>query len=258
LGYMISHDSISPDPEKVDILERWPKPRTTSKLQQFAGFVNYYRKFINGYAEIAIPLYDSIKENNVDNGKNSRTQHVRWTKEREEAFDTLITKLRKQKSLSQPKQDDSLIIETGASSRAIGSILSRKINDSQITEPLAFFSRVPKRHETHYPTQKKELLAIVETLKRQRHWFHSHKTILIRTDNKSLENLKSFATTNSGRLAQWRLLLGTYNLPIEKRSGENNARADTLSRLLTTDKKLEPVEQKKSIGYNDNGKKDND
>jgi hypothetical protein len=44
--------------------------------------------------------------------KNNRTQHVRGTREREEAFYTLRTKLRKRISLSQPKQDDSLIIET--------------------------------------------------------------------------------------------------------------------------------------------------
>jgi hypothetical protein len=127
---MISYDSISPDPKKVDILEKWPKPRTTRELQQFAGLVNYYRKFINGYAKIAIPLCDSIKENNVDNGKNCRTQHVRWTREREEAFDTSRTKPRKQISFSQPKQDNLLIIESDASSRAIRSIVSRNINDS--------------------------------------------------------------------------------------------------------------------------------
>jgi Reverse transcriptase (RNA-dependent DNA polymerase) len=69
LGYMISHDSISSDLKKVNILERWPKPRTTHELQQFTGFVNYYRKFIDGYAKISIPLYESIKKNNVDNGK---------------------------------------------------------------------------------------------------------------------------------------------------------------------------------------------
>jgi hypothetical protein len=83
----------------VVILERWQKSRTQSELQQFAGFVNYHRKKIDGYARVAIPLYDSIKENNVDNGKTSRTQHLRLTRDREEAFHTLRTKLKKQKRL---------------------------------------------------------------------------------------------------------------------------------------------------------------
>jgi RNase H-like domain found in reverse transcriptase len=113
----------------------------------------------------------------------------------------LRTKLRERISLSQPKKDDTLIIGTDALSRAIGSIVSRKVVGSHKTEPLALFLRILKTHETHYPTHIKELLAIVETLKRQRHWFHSDEAILIRTDNKSLEHLQSFATTNSGRLA---------------------------------------------------------
>jgi hypothetical protein len=61
----------------VNILERWPKQRTTHELQQFTGIVNYYRKIIDGYAKIATALYDSIRENNMVKEKNNRTQHVR-------------------------------------------------------------------------------------------------------------------------------------------------------------------------------------
>jgi hypothetical protein len=46
----------------VTILEKWPKLLTTRELQQFTGFPNYYRKFIDGYGEITIPPYDSIKK----------------------------------------------------------------------------------------------------------------------------------------------------------------------------------------------------
>jgi hypothetical protein len=70
LGHMKSHDAISHHPDKVNILGKWPKLRTTRKLQQFTGFVNYFRKFIDQYAKIVIPLYDSIKENIGNKGRN--------------------------------------------------------------------------------------------------------------------------------------------------------------------------------------------
>jgi hypothetical protein len=64
--------------------------------------------------KLAIPLYDSIIGSNGKNGRNGKTQHMRWTIGREEAFGTLKTKLRKQIRLSLPKQDNTLTIETDA------------------------------------------------------------------------------------------------------------------------------------------------
>jgi hypothetical protein len=66
---MISRDFISSEPRNVNILEKWPKPCTSGETQQFTGFVNDYRKFTDGYAKIAISLYDTIKENSCNNGR---------------------------------------------------------------------------------------------------------------------------------------------------------------------------------------------
>jgi hypothetical protein len=108
----------------VSALEKSPKPRTARELQQFTGFVHYYRKLIDDYAKIAIPLYNGKKENYGNDVRNGKTQHARWTRNGEETFDTLITKLKKQISLLQHKQEDLLDIVTEASSQAIASTVS--------------------------------------------------------------------------------------------------------------------------------------
>ena len=44
------------DPAKVTAITEWPVPRSMKEVQQFLGFANFYRKFINNYSAIASPL----------------------------------------------------------------------------------------------------------------------------------------------------------------------------------------------------------
>jgi len=39
-------------------------PKNTMELRRFLGMTQYYRQYINGYADLARPLYDMLKENN--------------------------------------------------------------------------------------------------------------------------------------------------------------------------------------------------
>ena len=57
LGHVISSEGISTDPEKIARVAQWPVPITKLELQQFLGFVNYYRRFIKDCASISKPLY---------------------------------------------------------------------------------------------------------------------------------------------------------------------------------------------------------
>ena len=55
LGYIISQGQIEMDPSKVSAVAEWPSP-PTRKRQQFLGFANFYRRFIQGYSQVAAPL----------------------------------------------------------------------------------------------------------------------------------------------------------------------------------------------------------
>ena len=43
LGFILSETGITPSPEKVEVIENFPKPKR--HLQPFLGICNYYRKF---------------------------------------------------------------------------------------------------------------------------------------------------------------------------------------------------------------------
>ena len=56
LGYILSPDGFAMASDKVDAILGWPVPRKVKDIQSFLGFCNFYRRFINGYSDITIPL----------------------------------------------------------------------------------------------------------------------------------------------------------------------------------------------------------
>ena len=53
LGHIVSLEGIATDPIKTEAILYWPQPKTVTDVRSFTGFINYYRKFIKGYAKIA-------------------------------------------------------------------------------------------------------------------------------------------------------------------------------------------------------------
>ena len=53
---MITKDGISVDPGKVDVVANWRRPSTVTEIRNFLGLAGYYRWFIEGFSNIALPL----------------------------------------------------------------------------------------------------------------------------------------------------------------------------------------------------------
>jgi hypothetical protein len=49
-------NQVRMDPVKVQGILDWPTPSSKKELQSFLGFVNFYRRFIRGFGDIAKPL----------------------------------------------------------------------------------------------------------------------------------------------------------------------------------------------------------
>ena len=84
LGHIISNKGIVPDKAKLTAVTVYPTPQTTKEVKQFMGISNYYRNFIPSYTHIAEPLHCLLR-------KSYKT--FNWTKECQESFDTLKSKL---------------------------------------------------------------------------------------------------------------------------------------------------------------------
>ena len=62
LGYIISAEGVKMNPKKIDTVVSWPIPTSTKELQSFLGFTNFYRRFINVYSRITLPLTELTKK----------------------------------------------------------------------------------------------------------------------------------------------------------------------------------------------------
>ena len=79
LGYVVSGEGITNDPEKTRLIEDWPIPQNLRQLRGFLGLSGYYRRFVKGYSAIAAPLHDLTK----------KSRSFLWTSECQQAFEEL-------------------------------------------------------------------------------------------------------------------------------------------------------------------------
>lgn len=56
LCYVITSEYVCLEQKKVQVVLDWPYPRTTTELQIFSGFSNYYKRLITNWCTVASPL----------------------------------------------------------------------------------------------------------------------------------------------------------------------------------------------------------
>lgn len=187
-------------------------------MRRFLGFCSYYRKFVKGFSSLAKPLY-TLTENQ---------SKFSWSEESQQAFEKLKLALTSSLILSFPGSEGKFILDTDASNIEIGAVLSQIQNDKE--KVIAYFNRVLVKAERNYCITRRELLAVVDSVKSFRHYLYGRR-FLIRTDHVSLNWLMSFRNLE-GQLARWLERLQQYDFEIQHRKGKVHKNSDGLSRRL--------------------------
>ena len=233
LGHVVGEGLVRPEHSKVDSVKQFQVPTTKSDVRTFLGLTGYYRKFIQEYAEIAAPLTDLTRKNTPN--------HVQWTAECDSAFNRLKDCLCCEPILRSPDFSLPFVLQTDASGRAIGAVLSQVGGDDE-EHPVAYYSRKLLPREEKYSTVEKECLAIILGIQTFRVYLLG-RPFVIQTDHRSLEWLDRLKE-NNGRLTRWSLALQPYQYSVQYRTGQKNGNADALSRYFVdaTSESKEEVE----------------
>jgi hypothetical protein len=216
LGHVIGADGIKPMQDKVTAIENWTAPTNVSEVRSFLGLTGYYRRFVRGYAAIALPL-NQLTKNSVP---------FCWTNEAQTAFDALKKAVSTAPVLAMPNVDLPFLVTTDASNFAIGAVLSQEKGDGE--HPVAFMSKTLSETEKKYGAYDKEMLAILESIRLWRPYL-SYEKFIVMTDHAPLTRLfKQKGLTP--RQTRWIDTLSSYTFDIVYKPGKTNVVADALSR----------------------------
>jgi hypothetical protein len=150
LGYIVSADGISADPEKVAAVKDFPTPLDLKSLRSFLGLASYYRRFIPCFSSMGQPLYALTRKD----------APFVWTGSCEEAFRRLKNLLTDAPILSYPDFEKEFFLETDASGTGLGALLTQK-QDTGLNQPIAYASRTLQSHERNYGVTELEALGVV-------------------------------------------------------------------------------------------------
>ena len=62
LGHVVSGNGVAVDPSKVEAITEWKAPTSVPEIRSFLGLVGYYRRFIENFSKIAMPMTELLKK----------------------------------------------------------------------------------------------------------------------------------------------------------------------------------------------------
>ena len=63
LGHVISAQGVQVDPQKIAAVENSEQPRTVTEVRSFLGLAGYYKRFVQDFSILALPLMRLTRKN---------------------------------------------------------------------------------------------------------------------------------------------------------------------------------------------------
>ena len=206
LGFIVDSSGIKTDPEKIKAIKEFPRPATVTQIKRFLGLAGWYRRFIYDFSTLSSNITSLMT------GKR-KSNPIVWTKEAEEAFNTLKDRLTTAPVLVAPDFTKPFTIQTDASTTGLAAVLFQEIDGKE--HPIAYASKTMNSSQRQYTVTEQECLAVLFGIEKFRPYVEGTKFRVL-TDHHSLlwiRNLKN----PSGRLCRWAINLSHHDFIIEHR-----------------------------------------
>ncbi|KAJ4801596.1 polyprotein [Rhynchospora pubera] len=212
LGHVISKEGLAVDLQKIVAVTDWKPPTTVTEVRSFLGLAGYYRRFVEGFSRISLPMTQLLHKG----------VKFEWTPARQKSFEELKQRLVTAPVLAMPVPGAGYVVNTDASRYGLGCVF---MQDDHV---IAYASRQLRPHEKNYPTHDLELAAVIFALKIWRHYLYGEKCKIF-TDHQSLKYVFTQKELNL-RQRRWLELMKDYDLEIVYHPRKSNVVADALSR----------------------------
>jgi len=255
LEFVVFTESVSMNLSRIDIIKTWFRSKMYWKIQVFLRFINFYRRFIHHYSQIAKSLTELLK-NSV---KDVKINSFIWLSEAKQAFNQLRDVFMKMSILRHFDSERHIHIEIDIFNYAVASILSQSDDEDQ-WHLIAFWFRMMINVERNYEIYDQKLLVIVAMFKHWRHYVkNSYHTVKVLTDHNNLKNFMNVWKLNEKQV-KWVMKLLICNFEIAHRSEKINSinassrqfdyKSENISAnclLLTLQRKLTRIESLNSF-----------
>ncbi|KAH0714923.1 hypothetical protein KY284_007828 [Solanum tuberosum] len=200
-------------PKKTDAVKSWSRPLIPSNIRSFLSLVGYYRRFVEGFSSIALPLTTLTQK---------KAKFI-WSEAYENSFQKLKDRLTFAPVLTLPKGTNSFVVYCDASRIGLGCVLM------QNGKVIAYASRQLKIHEKNYPIDDLELAVVVfspKDLEALSVWCY----VIVFIDHKSLKYVFNQKDLNLHQ-RKWLELLKDYYMSVLYHPDKANVVADAFHRL---------------------------
>ena len=130
LGHLITEEGFTPLPEKPESIRKMPRPKTPKEVKQFLGLIEYYRKFVPRFLDIARSL-TNLTRHDVD---------FKWTEKCDKAFKHLKELLMEHPILRYPDPEWGYTLFKDASGIGWAGVLTQVFTDK----------KGKKKHHPHF------------------------------------------------------------------------------------------------------------
>ena len=161
------------DPERTKKVLSFPSPKTVREVARFVGMLNYFRKFIPDFAQLAAPL-NMLRKKNVP---------FVWGEEQAQVFEKLKMAITSPPVLSIPDFSKQFVLQTDACGTAVAAMLLQQHDDGR--RPMVFASMSLTDEERKYSTYELEALAVLFGMEKFK-FYLQYQEFCLETDNKAL------------------------------------------------------------------------
>jgi len=227
LGHVVTTQGFYMDPARASTILDWPEPTTVKEVQKFLGFANSYRRYIDDYASLALPM------NRLTTIVSARLP-FNFAPARS-AFAKLKARFASTSLLSHFAPSLPTLVETDSSGYAISAILSQthptpSSSNKSEQRPVAFYSRKLTKSELNYGIRDAEMLAIVEAIRQWAIYLEACEApFTVYTDHQTLQYFQTSRTLAKNHV-RWSEDINHHKYHIKYRPARHNSKADFLSR----------------------------